>query len=142
MWSIIYQIFILQDSYIKYKLDFHVISLKLLNYSWIIFLPSFAIVCLYYKVRCVFACHNRFVPTLTSPPIWRYGIPKIPMASLWPNGGNKTIWDNIQAKKLFFKKKNTLCHSFRISVIPSIVLSFLPDYCHSFQIISHICHPE
>ena len=27
------------------------------------------------------------------------------------------------------------CHSFRISVIPSRLLSFLPDYCHSFQII-------
>ena len=33
------------------------------------------------------------------------------------------------------KSKNTLCHSFRISVIPSILLSFLPDYCHSFRII-------
>ena len=49
------------------------------------------------------------------------------------------------------------CHSFRITVIPSGLLSFLPDYCHSFQIsvipseychsfqiitISNICHPE
>ena len=38
-------------------------------------------------------------------------------------------------KKKKKKSKNTLCHSFRISVIPSILLSFLPDYCHSFQII-------
>ena len=126
------------------------------------------------------------------------GYPRIPMASLWPNGGNKTIWGNIQAKKHVFSKKilyvipsallsflpyychsfrifvipsvlkvfdsqgylwlpydltevikligerfepekyffqkSTLCHSFHISVIPSIVLSFLPDYCHSFRI--------
>ena len=27
------------------------------------------------------------------------------------------------------------CHSFRIIVIPSILLSFLPYHCHSFQII-------
>ena len=27
------------------------------------------------------------------------------------------------------------CHSFRITVIPSELLSFLPDHCHSFQII-------
>ena len=32
-------------------------------------------------------------------------------------------------------QKNTLCHSFCISVIPSVLLSFLPDYCHSFWII-------
>jgi hypothetical protein len=31
--------------------------------------------------------------------------------------------------------KNTLCHSLRIIVIPSILLSFLPYYSHSFQII-------
>jgi hypothetical protein len=36
-------------------------------------------------------------------------------------------------KKIIFQK-NTLCHSFHISVIPSILLSFLPDYCHSFRI--------
>ena len=39
------------------------------------------------------------------------------------------------SRKNIFFQKNTLCHSFRISVIPSIVLSFLPDYCHSFRII-------
>ena len=57
------------------------------------------------------------------------------MAFLWPSGGNKTNWGNIQAKKHFFFQKNTLCHSFRITVIPSVLLSFLPDNCHSFQII-------
>ena len=69
------------------------------------------------------------------------------MASLWPNGGNKTIWGKIQAKKnIFFKKilyviPSALvsflpyyCHSFRIFVIPSRFVSFLPDFCHSFQI--------
>ena len=39
------------------------------------------------------------------------------------------------SQKIFFFQKNTLCHSFRIIVIPSILLSFLPDYCHSFRII-------
>ena len=62
------------------------------------------------------------------------GYPRVPMASLWPNGGNKTIWGNIQAKNIFFFQKNTLCHSFRIIVIPLILLSFLLDYCQSFRI--------
>ena len=31
--------------------------------------------------------------------------------------------------------QNTLCHSFRIIVIPSVLLSFLPDFFHSFHII-------
>ena len=61
------------------------------------------------------------------------GYPRVPMASLWPNEGNKANWGNIWAKKKFFQK-NTLCHSFCIIVIPSILLSFLPDYCHSFNI--------
>ena len=43
-------------------------------------------------------------------------------------------WRNIWATNIFFFKK-ILCHSFRITVIPSGLLSFLPDYCHSFQII-------
>ena len=40
---------------------------------------------------------------------------------------------DLSQKNIFFQK-NTLCHSFRISVIPSILLSFLPYYCHSFHI--------
>ena len=69
------------------------------------------------------------------------GYPRVPMASLWPNGGNKANWRNIGAKNIFFFKKYFVsflphyCHSFRITVIPSGLLSFLPDYCHSFQII-------
>ena len=47
----------------------------------------------------------------------------------------KLIGERFEPKKIFFFKKNTLCHSFHIIVIPSIVLSFLPDYCHSFRII-------
>ena len=38
------------------------------------------------------------------------------------------------SQKHIFFQKNTLCHSFRIIVIPSVLLSFLPDYCHSFHI--------
>ena len=56
------------------------------------------------------------------------GYPRVPMASLWRNGGNKTIWGNIQAKKKYFFKKIPY-------VIPSALLSFLPYYCHSFRII-------
>ena len=75
------------------------------------------------------------------------GYPRVPMASLWPNGGNKANWSNIQAKNIFFFKKILYvipsallsflpyyCHSFRIIVIPSGLLSFLPDYCHSFHV--------
>ena len=36
---------------------------------------------------------------------------------------------------MFFFQKNDLCHSFCFIVIPSILLSFLPNYCHSFRII-------
>ena len=43
------------------------------------------------------------------------------------------IGETFEQTNLFFQK-NTLCHSFRISVIPSILLSFLPYYCHSFHI--------
>ena len=44
------------------------------------------------------------------------------------------IGERLEPKKYFFQK-NTLCHSFRISVIPSVLLSFLPYQCHSFRII-------
>ena len=44
------------------------------------------------------------------------------------------IGERLEPKRYVFQK-NTLCHSFRIIVIPSILLSFLPDYCHSFRII-------
>ena len=57
------------------------------------------------------------------------------MTSLLPNKGNKTIWGNIQAKRKKKNQKNTLCHSFCIIVIPSVILSFFPDFCHSFRII-------
>ena len=78
------------------------------------------------------------------------GYPRVPMAFLWPNGGNKTIWGNIQAKNIFFFSKKYFmsflphyCHSFHSTVIPSGLLSFLPDYCHSFRISvipSEYCH--
>ena len=41
------------------------------------------------------------------------GYPRVPMASLWPNRGNKA----------------------KLYVISSALLSFLPYYCHSFQIM-------
>ena len=41
------------------------------------------------------------------------------MAFLWPKKGNETILGNILAKINFFFQKNTLFHSFHITVIPS-----------------------
>ena len=83
---------------------------------------------------CVSVC-GHFNVRLTSPPV----------LMLWGTQGYLGLpYDLMEVIKLFgvtFKQKksifskNTLCHSFHISVIPSIVLSFLPDYCHSFQII-------
>ena len=90
---------------------------------------------------CLFVC-GHFNVRLTSPPF----------LMLWGTQGYlwllydlteviKTIWGNIQAKKLFFSKIYFMsflphyCHSFRITVIPSRLLSFLPDYCHSFRFI-------
>ena len=83
------------------------------------------------------------------------GYPRVPMASLWlrevfvwPNGGNKANCGNVQAKKKK-NQKNTLsfllhyCHSFRITVISSGLLSFLPYQSHSFRILSFLlnyCH--
>ena len=96
---------------------------------------------LYYKVRCVFACHYSNVPTLTSRPILK----------LWDTQGYlwfpydlteviKLFEERFEPKRFFFSKKYFMsflphyCHSFRITVIPSGLLSFLPDYCHSFHI--------
>ena len=82
----------------------------------------------------MFACHHSNVRTLTSPPVLK----------LWGTQGYLWLpYDLMEVIKLFgviFKQKNiffqksTLCHSFRIIVIPSVVLSFLPHYCHSFRI--------
>jgi hypothetical protein len=46
----------------------------------------------------------------------------------------KLIGERFEQKKKSKNQKINLCHSFRIIVIPSILLSFLPDYCHSFRI--------
>ena len=46
---------------------------------------------------------------------------------------NKLIEEKIEPFFFFFQK-STLCHSFRIIVIPSVLLSFLLNYCHSFRI--------
>ena len=97
---------------------------------------------LYYKDRCVFVCGHYDVRTLTSPPILK----------LWDTQGYlwlpydlteviKLIGERFEPKKYFFSKKYPMsflphyCHSFRITVIPSVLLSFLPYYCHSFRII-------
>ena len=87
---------------------------------------------------------------LTSPPVLK----------LWDTQGYLWLpYDLTEVIKLFgvtFKQKNIFfskkyfmsflphyCHSFRITVIPSVLLSFLPDYCHSFRISvipSKYCH--
>ena len=83
---------------------------------------------------CLSVCHYSNVPTLTSPPILK----------LWDTQGYLWLpYDLTEVIKLFgvtfkqknfFFQKNTLCHSFRIIVIPLILLSFLLDYCQSFRI--------
>ena len=90
---------------------------------------------LYYKVRCVFVCGHSNVPTLTSPPVLK----------LWGTQGYLWLFHDLTEvikldgerfkPKQYFFQRNTLCHSFHIIVIPSVLLSFLPDFCHSFQVI-------
>jgi hypothetical protein len=88
---------------------------------------------LYYKVRCVFVCHYYDVQ-LSSPPVLKLWDTQV---YLWlPYDRTeviKLIKETFEPKNIFFSKE-TLCHSFRIIVIPFILLSFLPDYCHSFRI--------
>jgi hypothetical protein len=95
---------------------------------------------LYYKVRCLFVCQH-FNVQLTSPPVLK----------VWDTQGYlwlpydlaeviNLIGETFEPKKYFVSKKYFMsflpyyCHSFRITVIPYILLSFLPDYCHSFRI--------
>ena len=93
----------------------------------IFFMTSF-LSYLYYKVRCVFVCHYCNIQTLTSPPVLK----------LWDTQGYlwlpydlteviKLIGETFGPKNIFFSQK--ILH-----VIPSALLSFLPDDCHSFQI--------
>ena len=79
-------------------------------------------------------CQHSNVPTLTSPPVFKLldsqGYLWLPydLAEVI-----KLIGERFEPKKFFFQK-NTLCHSFCIIVIPSVLLSFLPHYCYSFRI--------
>ena len=65
---------------------------------------------------CLSVCGHYNVQTLTSPPVLK----------LWDTQGylwlpyDQLIW-------VTFKQKNTLCYFL-------VLLSFLPDYCHSFRI--------
>ena len=83
---------------------------------------------LYYKVWCLSVCQHCNVLTLTRPLVLK----------LWDTHDLveviKLIEETFEPFFLFFFQKTTLCHSFRIIVIPSVLLSFLPDYCHSFRI--------
>ena len=84
----------------------------------------------------VFVCGHLNVQMLTSPPILK----------LWDTQGYlwlpydlakviKLIGERFEPKKLFFSKKYFMsflphyCHSFRITVIPSGLLSLFPYYC-------------
>ena len=103
---------------------------------------------LYYKVRCVCVCLSTLECLANySSSFDAMGYPRVPMAFLWPNRGNKPNWGKIWAKNFFFFKKIPYvipsallsflwyyCHSFR-TVIPSVLLSFLLYYCHYFCII-------
>ena len=97
-------------------------------------------------------CGHSNVPKLTSPPILKLldsqGYLWLPydLADVI-----KLFGETFEQKTFFFQIPSIFlsflpdyCHSFFISVIPSVLLSFLPYYCHSFRIIviSNICHPE
>ena len=86
---------------------------------------------LFYKGRCLCVCQHSNVLPLTSPPVLK----------LWDTQGYiwlpydlteviKLIGERFEPKKRCFFQfiffLNTLCHSFRIIVIPSVVPSFLP----------------
>ena len=125
---------------------------NLLNNFRIFFFKNFRIAplfffCLIYIIKSDVCLRTLECPANYSSSFDAMGYPRVPMASLWPNGGNKPNWRKIWAKKIFFFKKILYvipsalvsflpyyCHSIRITVIPSGSLSFIPDYCHSFHI--------
>ena len=117
----------------RYQVEFKISLFKVQFYEICTYL-------LYYKGRCLSVCQHLNVQTLTSPPILK----------LWDTQGYLWLpYDLTEVIKLFgvtFKQKNFFfqkkyfmsflppyCHSFRITVIPSVLLSFLPDFCHSFR---------
>ena len=61
------------------------------------------------------------------------GYPRVPMASLWPNGGNKANWRKIWAKKIFFFSKKKYFMYFlkllaRIAIISIRIMEFTLAY--------------
>ena len=81
-------------------------------------------------------CGHYDVLNLTSPPVLKLWDTQVYLWLVYDlTEVIKLIGERFEPKKYFFFQKNTLCHSFRISVIPSVLLSFLPYYCHSFRII-------
>ena len=83
---------------------------------------------LYYKGRCLSVCHYYDV-RLTSPPVLK----------LWGTQGYLWLpYDLTEVIKLIgerFEPKKKKKFKKILYVIPSALLSFLPYYCHSFQII-------
>ena len=89
---------------------------------------------------CVSVCQHSDV-RLSSPPVLKVwgtqGFLWLPYDLLEVI---KLIGERFEPKIFFFSKKYFMsflphyCHSFRITVIPSVLLSFLPDFCHSFRI--------
>ena len=81
-------------------------------------------------------CGHYDVLNLTSPPVLKLWDTQVYLWLVYDlTEVIKLIGERFEPKKYFFFQKNTLCHSFRISVIPSTLLSFFLDYCHSFKII-------
>ena len=78
---------------------------------------------IYYKVWCVFVCQHSNVQTLPCPPVLK----------LWDTQGYlwlpydlveviKLIGETFEPKKYFMSFLPHYCHSFRITVIPSVLL--------------------
>ena len=84
---------------------------------------------LYYKGRCLSVCGHYNVQ-LTSPPVLK----------LWDTQGY--LWLFYDLTKIIKLIGETFEHNFFFKkilyVIPSALLSFLPNYSHSFQIIQRI----
>ena len=81
----------------------------------------------------MFVCQHSNVPTLTSSPVFKL---LDSQGYLWLPYDLKEVIQLIGEtfEPFFFLKKILCVIPSSIIVIPSVILSFLPDFCHSFQI--------
>ena len=105
---------------------------------------------LYYKVRCLSLCQHSNVQTLSSPPVLKIQDSQglVPMVFLYPNGGNKANWSNIQSKTFFFIQVPYVIPNYCHSELLSFRIIVIPNYCHSelfsfrITVIPNYCYFE